>query len=51
MVKTRRSIAVSLHEQGRWQTDKALLDYGLSKLFVQVPVQDRARTPDSTVGA
>ena len=51
MVKSRRSIAVSLHEQGRWQTDKALLDYGLSKLFVQVPVQDRARTPDSTVGA
>jgi hypothetical protein len=45
------AITVSLHERGRWQTDKAPLDYGLSKLFAQVTVHDRARTPDSTVGA
>ena len=27
------AIAISLHERGSWQTDKALLDHGLSKLF------------------
>ena len=46
-----RATAISLHKRGRWQADKALLDQRLSKLFAQVPVHDRARAADSTMGA
>jgi transposase len=43
--------AISLYERGRWKADEALLDHGLSKLFAQISVHDRARAADSTMGA
>src|SRR4029077_20331073 len=46
-----RATAIPLYERGRWKADKALLDYGLSKLFAQIPVHDRTRAADSTMGA
>ena len=43
--------AISLYQRGRWQADKTLLDHSLPKLFAQIPMHDRARAADSTMGA
>ena len=45
------AIAVSLYKRRRRQDAAALLDHGLSKLFAQIPMHDRARAADYTVGA
>jgi hypothetical protein len=45
------AIAVSLHERGKRQEAAALLDHSLPTLFAQIPMHDRARAADSTMGA
>jgi hypothetical protein len=46
-----RAIAVSLYKRRRRQDAAALLDHGLSKLFAQTPMHDRARAADYAMGA
>ncbi|TMK51558.1 MAG: transposase [Alphaproteobacteria bacterium] len=49
--QTSGAAAVSLYERGRRQAPTALLDHSLSKLFAQIPMHDRARAADYTMGA
>ena len=50
-LSSRGATAIPLYERGGRQAVTALLDHGLSRLFAQIEVHDRARAADSTMGA